>query len=178
MGRLLTDLSEYTELNEAQAEPGEPVDLNLAVRKTLEDLKFAIDEADAKITAEMLPTIRGRETSFIQLFQNLIENSIKYRNTRPPEVHISAEMTGTEWRIAVSDNGIGIEPRYYEHVFAAFKRLHGREIPGTGIGLAICRRIVERYGGRIWLESEIDRGSTFYFTLPLLEQELVAANSN
>ena len=178
MGRLLTDLSEYTELNEAQAEPGEPVDLNLAVRKTLEDLKFAIDEADAKITAEMLPTIRGRETSFIQLFQNLIENSIKYRNSGRPEIHISAEKTEGEWRIAVADNGIGIDPRYHEHVFAAFKRLHGREIPGTGIGLAICRRIVERYGGRIWLESEIDRGSTFYFTLPLLEQELAAANSN
>jgi light-regulated signal transduction histidine kinase (bacteriophytochrome) len=170
MGRLLSDLSEYTELNEEQAAPGEEVDLNLALRKTLEDLKFVIDETGAKITSGVLPMVRGRETLFIQLFQNLVENSIKYRNNRRPEVHISAERTDEGWRMAVGDNGIGIDAQYSEQIFFPFKRLHGKEIPGTGIGLAICRRIVERYGGRIWVESEIDRGSTFYVTFPEIEQ--------
>jgi light-regulated signal transduction histidine kinase (bacteriophytochrome) len=170
MGRLLSDLQEYAELSDDRSHPGELIDLNATVRKTIEDLKGMIEETNSEITHDPLPAVHGRESAFIQLFQNLIENSIKYRNERAPKVHISAERTAEHWRLAVADNGIGIDSRFQEQIFDPFKRLHGKEIPGTGIGLAICRRIVERYGGRIWVESEIDRGSKFYMTFPAIEQ--------
>ncbi|HEY3455074.1 MAG TPA: chemotaxis protein CheB [Bryobacteraceae bacterium] len=177
MGRLLSDLQEYAELSNDRSDAGELIDLNAAVRKAGDDLKGMIEEANAEITYDPLPAVRGRETSFIQLFQNLIENSIKYRNERTPKIRISAERAGEQWRLAVADNGIGIDRRFHEGIFDPFKRLHGKEIPGTGIGLAICRRIVERYGGRIWVESENGRGSTFYMTFPALER-MVAGNAD
>jgi len=102
----------------------------------------------------------------ISLFQNLIGNSLKYRGAQPPRIHISVEETDGMFRFAVRDNGMGIQPEYHARIFMAFKRLHGQNIPGTGIGLAICQRIVERYGGRIWVESEVGKGSTFLFTMP------------
>jgi light-regulated signal transduction histidine kinase (bacteriophytochrome) len=170
MGRLLSDLQEYAELSDDRSDSGEPVNLNVVVRKTLDDLKVMIEQANAEIAQDPLPAIRGRESAFIQLFQNLIENSIKYRNERVPKIYISAERAAKDWRLAIVDNGIGIDPRFHEQIFTPFKRLHGKEISGTGIGLAICRRIVERYGGRIWVESEVDCGSTFYITFPALEQ--------
>jgi signal transduction histidine kinase len=102
----------------------------------------------------------------IQLFQNLISNAIKFRGEETPRIHVSAERDGEGWLFAVRDNGIGIEPQDADRVFGMFKRLHGSEIPGTGIGLALCRKIVERKGGRIWVESEAGRGATFKFTIP------------
>jgi two-component system CheB/CheR fusion protein len=165
MDHLLEDLLAYSRLNAEDPDPPEPVDLNLALKKTLANLNTMIEQTAARITCDPLPVVSGHETHYIQLFQNLIDNAIKYRNRQPPEVHISAERNGADWRLAVADNGIGIEPQYQEQIFGLFKRLHGRTIPGTGIGLAICKRVVERYGGHIWVESQ-GRGSTFYFTLP------------
>jgi light-regulated signal transduction histidine kinase (bacteriophytochrome) len=107
-------------------------------------------------------------TQLVQVFQNLIINGIKFHSEKSPEVHISAENKAKEWVFSVRDNGIGIDPQYSEKIFEVFKRLHKKEeYPGTGIGLAVCKKIVERHGGRIWVESELGKGSTFYFTLPI-----------
>ncbi len=119
------------------------------------------------VTHDAMPSLLADETQIIQLFQNLISNAIKFRGSGPPLIHVSAERSGKEWVFSVSDNGIGIEPQYLDRIFKIFQRIHGRdEYPGTGIGLAVCKRIVERLGGRIWLRSEFGKGSTFYFTLP------------
>ena len=121
----------------------------------------------AEVSSDPLPIIRGQRTHFVQLFQNLIGNGIKYRSNIPPRIHVSAGKQNENWRFAVADNGMGIAPQHHQKVFGVFKRLHGNTIPGTGIGLAICQRVVERYMGRIWVESEPDKGSTFIFTLPI-----------
>ena len=134
--------------------------------KRFENCKTAIDESHAIVTSESLPTVSGQEPHFVQLLQNLVSNAIKYRSDRPPQVHVLAQQQGRFWQLAVADNGIGIDPEYHEQIFGVFKRLHGKNISGTGIGLAICKKIVDRYGGRIWVESEPGKGATFYFTLP------------
>jgi light-regulated signal transduction histidine kinase (bacteriophytochrome) len=113
-----------------------------------------------------LPTVHAHEIRLVQLLQNLIGNAIKYRSAEPPEIRVSAERRPEEWLFSVKDNGIGIEPEYSQQVFGIFKRLHGQAYEGTGIGLAICQRIVERYGGRIWVESKPGAGSAFCFTIP------------
>jgi two-component system, chemotaxis family, CheB/CheR fusion protein len=136
---------------------------------TLLNLQLAIRSSDARITFDHLPVIEADQTQFVQLLQNLISNSIKYRGAEPPRIHLSAREAGPEWVFSLQDNGIGIDPRYADHIFAVFKRLHGREYPGTGIGLAICKRIIERHNGRIWVESQPGKGSTFYFTVPKRE---------
>jgi signal transduction histidine kinase len=106
--------------------------------------------------------------------QNLIGNALKYRSEEPPGIHLSAKQTGAEWRVCVEDNGLGIDARFHEHIFTVFRRLHGREYPGTGIGLATCKRIVERHGGRIWVESEPGKGSKFYFTARMAVDKLAS----
>jgi PAS domain S-box-containing protein len=168
MRELLTDLLAYTHVNNDSI-AAESVDLNLVFQRELENLKTAAKDTGAVVTCDKLPTISGYEAHFRQLFQNLIGNALKYRAQRPPRIHVGASRTEDVWRFSVSDNGIGIDPEYHQSIFGVFKRLHGREIAGTGIGLAICQRVVERYGGRIWVESEIDRGATFYFTFPAIK---------
>ena len=165
---LLADLLSYTQLTTDGQESSELADLNIIYEKALHNLKAAIEENGAVVTCDPLPLVPGREAHFIQLFQNLIGNSIKYRSDSPPRIHVAAEKLKTAAGVfAVSDNGIGIDPgSYQKQIFVVFTRLHGKQSPGTVIGLAICQRVVERGGGRIWVESQPNSGATFYFTLP------------
>jgi light-regulated signal transduction histidine kinase (bacteriophytochrome) len=142
------------------------VDLNIALEKVRHNLQAAIDENNATIISGPLPTLIAHEAHFVSLFQNLIGNAIKYRSQQTPEIHIYVVRDGAFFRFAISDNGMGIDATYHDSIFMAFKRLHGKNIPGTGIGLAICQRVVERYGGRIWVRSQLGHGSTFIFNLP------------
>jgi PAS domain S-box-containing protein len=171
MRELLSDLLAYTAVGEEQEEASHLIDVNSVVRKVLENLKTSIREAGASISVDPLPCVRGAEVHFVQLFQNLIGNAIKYRGQRPATIHVSAQQINGEWRFEVSDKGIGIAPEYHEKVFAVFKRLHGKKIPGTGVGLAICKRVVERHGGRIWVESQAGQGAKFRFTLPVAGED-------
>lgn len=166
MRELLSDLLAYTELRSRNEEPLELVDLNAVLENVRQNLQAAIAESGAAVTSERLPVIRAYRAHFQPLFQNLIANAIKYRSARPPRIHVSVQEKDGELRFSVADNGIGIEPEYHKKIFEVFRRLHGAKIPGTGVGLAICQRIVERYGGRIWVESQPGKGSRFLFTLP------------
>jgi PAS domain S-box-containing protein len=144
-----------------------PVDCEVIFEQAVANLRSAIADSEAQVTRGPLPTVDGDPTQLLQLFQNLIGNAIKFRAEAPPHVEITAERNAGEWQFAVRDNGIGIAPDYHDRVFVIFQRLHGRdEYPGTGIGLAICKKIVERHGGRIWIESEPGAGTTFRFTIP------------
>jgi PAS domain S-box-containing protein len=178
---LLSDLLAYTEVGVQQEETQQSVDLNAVLKKVEQTLAVPIAESGAVITADGLPVLKGYEGHFISLFQNLVANAIKYRSEAPPCIHISAREAGGELQFSVADNGIGIAPEFHEKVFVAFKRLHGKHIPGTGIGLAICQRVVERYEGRIWVESEAGGGAKFLFTLPsglqIAERSLHGSNS-
>ena len=171
MRDLLADLLAYTQVTAEGLEPAAFIDLNVIFQKAVANLSAAIEETQAVVSSEPLPLVRGEEAHFLQLFQNLIGNAIKYRGNAAPQVRVSAAKTEGFWRVAVTDNGIGIDPEYHQRIFGVFKRLHGKTIPGTGIGLAICQRVVERYGGRIWVESQVNGGSTFFFTLPLARGE-------
>jgi light-regulated signal transduction histidine kinase (bacteriophytochrome) len=136
----------------------------------MDHLAGALRESDAEVARGPLPTVRGDGTQLVQLFQNLIGNAIKFRGERRPRVRVEAAQDESLWRFRLQDNGIGIDARYHNRLFDIFQRLHGREeYPGTGIGLAICKRIVERHGGRIWLESEPGHGTSFFFSLPTSE---------
>lgn len=139
-----------------------------ALQEALVNLKASIEENGAIVTHDPLPILLMNEMELVQLFQNLVGNAIKYRSASVPEVHISvANRAGKEWVFSVHDNGLGIEPQYLEKIFILFQRLHGRQqFSGTGIGLALCRKIVEKSGGSIWAESQPGNGSTFYFSLP------------
>ncbi len=166
MREMIDGLLEYSRI-ETRGDPFEPVDLDVVLSDVLEDLQFSIEEHDAEITAESLPTVMGDASQLRQVFQNLLENALEYSGDDPPRVHIDAERTGDEWTISVSDSGIGIDVDDNERVFEVFQRLHTpEEHTGTGIGLALCRRIVERHGGEIWVDSEPGEGATFWFTLP------------
>ena len=167
MRELLADLLAYTQVNAQDGQPLAAVDLNRVFEKTLVACKAAIDETGARVTSDPLPVIRAYKPHFLQVFQNLISNSLKYRSERAPEIHISAEKVDGVYRLAFRDNGLGIAPEYHDQIFGVFKRLHGKSIPGTGIGLAICQRVVKRYGGEIWVESTVNEGATFYFTVPV-----------
>jgi len=168
MEMLVRDLLAYTQVTKLQA-PAEPSDANDAMNAVLANLGGAITQSGASVTHDTLPSVRVHSAHLQQLFQNLIGNAIKYRSTeREPVVHVNGGLKNGRWLFSVRDNGIGIEPEYKEQIFGLFKRLHtGDEYSGTGIGLAICQRIVERYHGRIWVESEPGKGSTFFFEFPL-----------
>ena len=163
---MLKALLAYWEVTERQQDSFIPIDSNAVLAKAMFNLQAAIAQSGAVVTSDPLPTVVAEEVVLLQVFQNLISNSIKYRGTETPRIHISAERSAGAWLFAVQDNGIGIGPEDTERVFGMFKRLHGSEIPGTGIGLALCRKIIERQGGRIWVESAIGRGATFKFTIP------------
>jgi signal transduction histidine kinase len=165
MRALIHDLLAYARVS-SRGNPPKDTALDEIVDEVLEGLRTVIAERGAEITRHPLPTMRVDRTQIAQLYQNLLSNALKFVQGGAPRVHLSAEKRGPEWVFGVGDNGIGIDARHAERVFEIFKRLHGRgEYEGTGIGLAICKRIVERHGGRIWVESAPGRGSTFYFTL-------------
>lgn len=168
MQRMINDLLTYSRLG-TQGREFQPTNYEDVLNQAVANLQLAVEESGGQVTHDHLPTITADESQLIQLFQNLVSNAIKFRSQEPPHVHISAKQNGNEWVFSVSDNGIGIEPQYFDRIFKVFQRLHGRTYPGTGIGLANCKKIVERHGGRIWVESEIGKGSTFYFTIPLKE---------
>ena len=163
---LLQALLAYWEVTEREQNRFTSIDCGVVLAKTLLNLQEAIAQSGATVTSDPLPTLLAEEVTMIQLFQNLISNSIKYKGKDRPRIHVSAERNAEGWLFAVRDNGIGIEPQYAERVFGMFKRLHGKDIPGTGIGLALCRKIIERQGGRIWVESEAGNGAAFKFTIP------------
>jgi signal transduction histidine kinase len=173
MHELIRGLLAYSRVG-THGDPFEPTDCQMVLEQVLDNLQVAIEEKAAGVTYDPLPTVMADATQLGQLFQNLVSNSIKFHGDQPPRIHVSAERQVSEspeeaphWLFSVQDNGIGIEPQYLERVFVIFQRLHPREsYPGTGMGLTICKRIVERHGGRIWAESVPGRGSTFYFTLP------------
>jgi signal transduction histidine kinase len=165
MQKLIQDLLAYSRVSRQAGEP-EIVSAETILGHVLYNLQMALEESGAVVTHDPLPTVRVDERQLLQLFQNLVSNAIKFRGPDPLRIHVSAKRVGQEWLFSVCDNGIGIDPQYAERIFVIFQRLHTREdYPGTGIGLAICRKIVERHGGRIWVESEVGKGATFYFTL-------------
>ena len=166
MGLLIEALLDYSKAGEVTNQPLRLLDLEEIFAGTLGNLNGSIEENKAVITHDPLPAIMGDETHVEQLIQNLIGNALKYRRQDAPLIHIAAQKLGKEWLFSVSDNGQGIAPQYRTQIFELFKRLHGQQNPGTGIGLATCKKIVERYGGRIWVESEVGVGSTFFFTVP------------
>jgi signal transduction histidine kinase len=164
MQELINDLLNYSRVG-TQAKPFELTDCEGVLRQVLVNLKVAVEEARAVITHDPLPTVWGDRVQIQLLVQNLVGNAIKYRGERPPEVHLAAVQEDGAWRFSVRDNGIGIDPQFADRIFVMFQRLHSREeFAGTGIGLAICKKIVERHGGRIWVESVPGRGSEFFFT--------------
>jgi PAS domain S-box-containing protein len=166
MQALINGLLEYSRID-SRAKPPEPTDSKAALDSALLHLRVSIEESGAKITAENLPVIQIDPVQLAQLFQNLIGNAIKFRSKSTPRIHVSAIQQDGVWQFAVRDNGIGIDPQYAHKIFLIFQRLHSRKkYPGMGIGLSICKKIVERHGGKIWMESQPGRGSTFYFTLP------------
>ena len=175
---LLKALLAYWEVTERQHDSFAPIDCGAVLAKALLNLQAAIAQSGATITSDPLPTVVAEEILLMQLFQNIISNSIKYRSEEAPRIHVSAERDGEGWLFTVRDNGIGIDPGDTDRVFGMFKRLHGSEIPGTGIGLAICKKVVERQGGRIWVESEPGRGAAFKFTIPGAHNKAVTRSAN
>jgi PAS domain S-box-containing protein len=168
MQGLINDLLAYSRVG-TRGKPFELTNCDDVFDQAVANLRVAIEENGAVVTHERLPTIMADGPQMVQLFQNLIGNALKFHSDKRPEVHIEARQNDAQWLFSVRDNGIGIAPEYYERIFVIFQRLHGRgEYPGTGIGLAVCKRIVERHKGRIWVDSEVGKGSTFHFTIPIV----------
>lgn len=180
MQRLISDLLNYSRVS-SRGQPFVLVDCNSVLEKAIANLQIAIKESGAVITHDFLPIVMADSTQLIQVLQNFISNAIKFSRDEPPQIHIGAvkrtanldvenanlHLTETEWLFSVRDNGIGLETQYANRIFVIFQRLHSRsKYPGTGIGLAICKKIIERHGGSIWVESELGQGSIFYFTIP------------
>jgi light-regulated signal transduction histidine kinase (bacteriophytochrome) len=171
MKRLILDLLEYSRVNSSIIEK-EDVDVNEVIEDLRLTYKNLLQETGGTIYSEQLPLVKANKTQILQLFQNLIGNAFKYRSEKPPEVTISYKEDNNSYRFAVTDNGIGIDPKFFQKIFIIFQRLHKREqYSGTGIGLAICKKIVDKHGGKIWVSSAPDHGSTFYFTLPKSKSE-------
>jgi light-regulated signal transduction histidine kinase (bacteriophytochrome) len=166
MKALIEALLTYARVD-TRGKPLTPVDSEGILRQTLQALQLQIAESGATITSDPLPRVRADSLQLSLLLQNLLSNALKFRGQEPPRVHVSAQRQGAEWSFSVRDNGIGLAPQHAESIFQMFQRLHTRqEYPGTGIGLAISKKIVERHGGQIWVESEPGKGTTFFFTLP------------
>jgi len=167
MKRLINDLLSYSRVG-THGKDFEPIDCESVVGQALANLHVAVEESGAEIITDPLPTLMVDGSQLSQLFQNLIGNAIKFHGLDPPRVHISAQQKRNEWEFSVRDNGIGIAPEFFDRIFQIFQCLHSKsEYPGTGIGLAVANKIVERHGGHIWVESEAGKGSTFYFTIPI-----------
>lgn len=164
---LLNDMLAYSRVTDSEDKAAREIETASTLKAALMNLQATIQENSADIEHDQLPKVLADDIQLTQLFQNLVGNAIKYRKPDvTPQVRISAKQNGSEWVFAVQDNGMGIDPKYHERIFGIFKRLHGKELPGTGMGLAICKKIVERHSGRIWVESKYGEGSTFFFTLP------------
>lgn len=172
MRALIDDLLTYSRVGRL-GKPFEPTNLEKTMDLVLQNLSASIADSGAIVTYDKLPVIVADGGQLVQVFQNLIGNAIKFHGKEPPRIHVSAKDKGTEYQFSVSDNGIGIDPQYFDHLFRIFQRLHTREeYPGSGIGLAICKKIVERHGGHIWIESQVGKGSTVYFTLNKRKKEV------
>jgi light-regulated signal transduction histidine kinase (bacteriophytochrome) len=162
---MINDLLAYSRVG-TKGKPFAPTDTMKVMQDVLSDLELTIRDNDARITFDALPVVTADESQLQQLLRNLIGNAIKYRGQEPPQIHVSAQQRRRAWRFGVQDNGIGMEDRFFERIFHIFQRLHGPgRYNGTGIGLAICKKIVERHGGAIEVESTPGQGSTFYFTI-------------
>jgi|SRR5579883_2102238 len=165
MQTLIDDLLAFSRVG-TRGKTFEETDCNTVLDQALADLEVSVRESGAAITHDPLPVVSGDAGQLAQLFQNLLGNAIKFRSQQPPRIHVGARRAAGGWTFSVADNGIGIRPDYFERIFVIFQRLHTRtEYPGTGIGLAICKKIVERHGGRVWVESELGKGTTFFFTI-------------
>jgi len=167
MKALINDLLDFSRLD-TKAKPMQLTDINEIIYDVTHNLKVTIKESNTQIEIiDKMPTVIADASQISQLFQNLVNNAIKFRNPNvSPHINISAEEQSNQWVFKISDNGIGIEKEYFDRIFIIFQRLNNREeYPGTGIGLAICKKIVERHGGQIWLESEVGKGTTFFFSL-------------
>jgi light-regulated signal transduction histidine kinase (bacteriophytochrome) len=170
MQRLIEDLLAFSRVG-TRGGALLPTDANTVFNATITSLRLAIEESGASITADPLPTVLADAGQLEHLFLNLMSNALKFRGTEPPRIHVSAQRGDGAWQFSVRDNGIGIEAQYFDRIFVIFQRLHGRgDYAGTGIGLAIAKKIVERHGGRIWLESQMGLGTTFFFTLPAVSE--------
>jgi light-regulated signal transduction histidine kinase (bacteriophytochrome) len=166
MEQLLADLLTYSHQFRSAEDPLSLIDVEAVLQGVLLTLESEIRKSGAEISHDPLPQVMFDFGRLSQVFRQLVTNAIKFRGTDPPRIHISAKETDSETTFVVCDNGIGIEPRYHEQIFGIFRRLQGKESPGTGIGLAICKRIVEQHGGRVWVESEAGNGAKFHFTVP------------
>ncbi len=166
MQTLIDDVLAYSKVDR-QGIDFEPIDLETALNRALGNLRGRISESGAVITHDELPTLMADSTQMMQLFQNLIGNAIKFRSDKPPKMYVGASRLEDAWLFSVRDNGIGIDPQFSDRIFIIFQRLHTRdEYHGTGMGLAICKKIVECHRGEMWVASELDQGATFYFTIP------------
>lgn len=172
MQKLIQDLLAYSRVSTG-SQPFEPTPMGAVLSYAMDNLLSAIKESQAIITHDRLPTVRCDAKQLAQVFQNLLSNAIKFHGDQPPRIHISAQRKQDEWLFSVRDQGIGIDPQFAGRIFVIFQRLHTRaEYPGTGIGLAICKKIIERHGGRMWVESELGKGATFWFSIPAPSQKL------
>ncbi len=171
MKQLIEDLLAYSRVGTRGREL-KPVPVEAPLRRAITNVRAAVEESGASVSYDAMPTVLGDEMQLAQLFQNLLGNALKFRSTSVPRIHVSAKELETECEFGVQDNGIGIEPQYFERIFMVFQRLHNKgEYPGTGIGLAICKKVVERHGGRIWVSSQPGEGTTFHFTLKKAKEE-------